>query len=259
MDWYYVRDRQRFGPISDDEFQRMVGQGAITPDTLVWHRGMQDWQRYGNVVAAGQAGAPATAAPQQTEATFPCYECGRYFPQSEMIRHGQFNVCGNCKNIFFQRIREGMTLPGALQFAGFWIRVAAYLIDMVILMVANIIVQMPLQFMMIPSNMNMEPGEMPGAGFWMIWAVMMLLQIAVPMAYETWFVGKYMATPGKMALGLKVIRPDGSGLTYLRAFARYWAKVLSGIILGIGYLMAAFDDEKKGLHDIICDTRVVRK
>ena len=78
-------------------------------------------------------------------------------------------------------------------------------------------------------------------------------------ATETWLIGKYGATLGKMACGIRVVRPDGSPVTYLRAFGRYWAKFLSGIMLLIGYIIAAFDAEKRALHDHICDTRVVYK
>jgi uncharacterized RDD family membrane protein YckC len=55
-----------------------------------------------------------------------------------------------------------------------------------------------------------------------------------------------------------VITADGEPITYWRAFGRYFGKLLSGIILGIGYLMAAFDEEKRALHDRICHTRVVK-
>ena len=61
-----------------------------------------------------------------------------------------------------------------------------------------------------------------------------------------------------MALKLRIVRPDGSPLTYARAFGRHWGKFLSSITLLIGYIIAAFDSEKRALHDRICDTRVVR-
>ena len=86
----------------------------------------------------------------------------------------------------------------------------------------------------------------------------MLLQYGIPAAYETWFVGKYAATPGKMACKLKVVVEDSSQVTYLRSLGRHFAKLLSGMILAIGFLMAAFDEEKRALHDRICETRVVR-
>jgi uncharacterized RDD family membrane protein YckC len=52
---------------------------------------------------------------------------------------------------------------------------------------------------------------------------------------------------------------DGSQVTYLRALGRHFAKWISTMILAIGFIMAAFDDQKRTLHDRICETRVVRK
>jgi uncharacterized RDD family membrane protein YckC len=85
-----------------------------------------------------------------------------------------------------------------------------------------------------------------------------MVQLVFGAAYVTFFLGKYGATPGKMALGLKVVRSDGSELTYARAFGRYLAEYLSAFTLMIGYIIAAFDREKRALHDHICDTRVIR-
>jgi uncharacterized RDD family membrane protein YckC len=53
------------------------------------------------------------------------------------------------------------------------------------------------------------------------------------------------------------VSPDGGKISYMRAAGRYFAKILSGIILYIGFIMAFWDDEKKALHDIICQTRVI--
>ena len=86
-----------------------------------------------------------------------------------------------------------------------------------------------------------------------------VFSVVIGCTYETFFLVKFGATPGKMALGVKVVRPDGSGLTVGRAIGRYFAKMLSGMILYIGYIMAGFDSQKKALHDMICDTRVVRR
>jgi uncharacterized RDD family membrane protein YckC len=87
---------------------------------------------------------------------------------------------------------------------------------------------------------------------------MILLQFTIAVCYDTWFVGKYGATPGKMACKIEVVTADAGQVSYLRAFARHFAKWISGFTLGIGYLMAAFDDQKRSLHDRICDTRVIR-
>ena len=64
---------------------------------------------------------------------------------------------------------------------------------------------------------------------------------------------------GKMAVGIKVTTPEGQPISYLRAFGRAWAEQLSGLICNIGYIIAAFDDQKRALHDHICNTRVSYK
>ena len=80
------------------------------------------------------------------------------------------------------------------------------------------------------------------------------------MTYYIFFTGYNGQTPGKMALRIQVVRTDGTPMTYGRAFLReVVGKFLSALILGIGYIMAAFDADKRALHDRICDTRVVMK
>ena len=69
----------------------------------------------------------------------------------------------------------------------------------------------------------------------------------------------WATTIGKRAVGLYVLRPDGSKLGPGRAFARYWAPILSALILFIGFLMVAFREDKRALHDLICDTVVVKR
>jgi len=78
-------------------------------------------------------------------------------------------------------------------------------------------------------------------------------------AYETFMIGRYEATLGKMVCGLRVVRSDGGKVSYGRSLGRYFAKHLSSFALGIGYIMAGLDDEKRALHDRICDTRVIKK
>ena len=58
---------------------------------------------------------------------------------------------------------------------------------------------------------------------------------------------------------MKVVRPSGARVGLGRAVARYFAKRLNTLTAGVGYILAAFDSERRGLHDVICDTRVVRR
>jgi uncharacterized RDD family membrane protein YckC len=62
-----------------------------------------------------------------------------------------------------------------------------------------------------------------------------------------------------MIFGLQVVRPTGEGLTWGRAVARVFGRWLSSLTFLIGYIIAAFDSEKRALHDFLCDTRVVYK
>ena len=80
----------------------------------------------------------------------------------------------------------------------------------------------------------------------------------LPAAYEIWFVGKYAATPGKMACKIKVVTSDGGQVSFARSVGRHFAKYISVMTLGIGYIMAGFDDQKRALHDRICDTRIIK-
>jgi uncharacterized RDD family membrane protein YckC len=66
------------------------------------------------------------------------------------------------------------------------------------------------------------------------------------------------ATVGKMALGLKVTDEGGQKISFARASARYFGKILSRITLFIGYIMAGFTARKQALHDMIAGTLVVR-
>ncbi len=67
------------------------------------------------------------------------------------------------------------------------------------------------------------------------------------------------ATVGKMALGIKVTDLSGNQIAFGKATGRYFGKYLSGLILGIGYLMVAFTEKKQGLHDLLAGCLVVNK
>jgi len=141
-------------------------------------------------------------------------------------------------------------------FAGFWMRLLARMIDGFILSIPTIVLVVPLAIML---GLAARPARLfPfGPAALMMQGVLMLIGWAVGATYETYFVSTRGATPGKMALGLKIVRSDGSPISTGLAFGRYLAHLLSGYLLGIGYIMAAFDAEKRALHDRICETRVV--
>jgi uncharacterized RDD family membrane protein YckC len=102
-----------------------------------------------------------------------------------------------------------------------------------------------------PNPNNLGP-------FFLYQGVTMLINLSMSLLYSWFFLSRDGATPGKMALGLKVVRADGSKLSTGRIIGRFFSELLSSLLLCIGYIMAGFDEEKRALHDRICDTRVIK-
>ncbi len=86
-----------------------------------------------------------------------------------------------------------------------------------------------------------------------------LIDITSGLLYQTLLVGAFATTVGKRTLTMYVRRPDGSRVGYGRALGRELAKFLSAITFGIGFLMIAFRSDKRGLHDLIADTVVIKR
>ena len=255
MNWYYVEAGQQAGPVDDTQLAELERSGRLQSDTLVWHEGMTDWQPY-HYVKPGATAAPPVAAAAAVPVAGPaegvCAECNGIFNLQDMIRHGDLYVCAKCKPVFMQKLAEGARLsPGALAYAGFWIRFGAVFLDGLILWVVNTAINLAAGLGAFQTNRD------PSAGFPIVFVLVFMVQIAIALSYETVMIGKYGATLGKMACKIKVVTPDGGRVSYARALGRYFAKFLSGILCAIGYIIAAFDDEKRALHDRICNTRVV--
>jgi uncharacterized RDD family membrane protein YckC len=141
--------------------------------------------------------------------------------------------------------------------AGFWLRVGGALIDTVIFAVMGGVCG----FMVgagaaLVSGGSADPDSVAGAtGF-----AVGLLSIPGIWLYFAWFESSpLMATPGKLALGLSVTDLDGRPIGFWRASARYFAKILSNLTLGAGYLLAAFTARKQALHDLVAGTLVQRR
>jgi uncharacterized RDD family membrane protein YckC len=195
---------------------------------------------------------PAIAPPPVEPAvTNICSVCNKPFPREEMVRFGPSLVCAACKPTYVQMLEQGASTPGAFRYGGFWIRFAAKFVDGLVIGVVNLLIS---YLITLPIANPADPSSVLIAS-----ALSTLANFAFAIGITTWFLGRFGATPGKMAFGLVVVHPDGRSISYSRAFGRYFAEIISSLTLGIGYLIAAFDDEKRALHDRICDTRVVYK
>jgi len=190
------------------------------------------------------------------ETLFSCSQCGRALPHSDLVQIAGNWVCANCKPAFLSRVMaSGAAVTSKWHYGGFWIRVVARLIDGIILGIAQACIALLFfgtfgaQFL--PSVTRSAPiGLLLGFQF---------LSYAIAIAYDVVFLRSQGATLGKMALGLKVVRSDGESLGWGVSIGRYFMYIVSGIMLFIGYIMAGFDNEKRALHDRVCDTRVIYK
>jgi len=316
MDWYYAIGDDKRGPVTTDEISRLSRVGEISGDTLLWKEGLPDWQPFREV--AGEIFG-FSAEGKDNPDTAVCAYSGRVLPKVEMVPYGDVFIAPEHKDAFVQQLMEtGKTAieksTGEIQYVGFWWRVLSALIDYFILVIPSMLCMIPYfiaSFGSAAVEAGSESENAPLAGWTIAMGVSYFLgllgQLVVNSFYHTWMLGKYQATVGKIAVGAKVVRPDGSALTYGRALGRWAGKsmlngfivtafvfvsaglsaallgvtiagtnqdpsaVFGGVLVMLGiigvatllgmfpYWMAAFDSEKRALHDRICSTRVVKK
>ena len=128
-----------------------------------------------------------------------------------------------------------------MAYAGFWLRVVAYVIDWVVLYAVWAI------YLLIAMN----EATLLAAG--LAWQVIVWLYFA---GLES---SARQATLGKMAVGIQVTDDRGQRISFGRALGRSLAKLLSGAALMIGFLMVGWTARKQGLHDLITGTLVIKK
>ncbi len=138
-------------------------------------------------------------------------------------------------------------------FAGFFTRLAAYLIDWLFLSACLAIPEFVVWIIRLSSPENLLTGEILFS--FNLWDILKYLLCTAYFVFFTYLGG---VTLGKKALRIKVVTKDGEKLSLFTAIYRETiGKYLSSIVLCIGYLLVGIDKEKRGLHDILCDTRVV--
>ena len=129
--------------------------------------------------------------------------------------------------------------------AGFWKRLAALVIDVVVLMVVRMC------FSAIALLIALGSDEREA-----------IINCAISLLAWLYFAGmessRHQGTLGKMAVGIKVTDLSGRPIGFGRASGRYFGKIISAIILGIGFLCAAFTPKKQALHDMLAGCLCLR-
>ena len=131
---------------------------------------------------------------------------------------------------------------------GFWVRVVAAIIDSIVVFALSLPIY-PLLGVEIATLISSD------ASF----SVADLVSLTLSFLYSPVLISLWSTTIGKRALNLYVVRSDGGRCSFWRALGRTFASILSAIPFGIGYLMVAFREDKRALHDLIADTAVIRR
>ena len=228
--WFYtLNGQQQPSAVAWETLQTLAANGTLGPGEMVWTEGMAAWapaSTVENLFAMAPAVSPYAASgslPYQSPA----------MPGSP-YNHGYLPYSAQ-----------------QAQFAGFWLRFCAVLIDGVLLWIVGAILQVLFTGTLVATQRTrIDPG---------IAITLQLLSILIGWLYSALQESSAaQATLGKRALGLKVTDMNGERISFGRASGRHFAKIISGIILAIGYIMAAFTEKKQALHDMMASTLVVK-
>lgn len=293
--WYYTdAERQQQGPLSTDELKQYFHREIVNPDTLVWRDGMLHWRALSelaeqlNLLATVapvadapspvRAGPPALAplpsppvaeaeptlsespAPTSGRAVFTLGSEPTELPPQVLaeVHQRAVQALDNLESNNPYRPSQATLRSRApavrhedIVYAGFWKRAAAAIVDSILIGIIGGFGGEALGTLL---------GDLAGGGELAVAMMILLVTLILQVCYYAFFHASFnAATPGKMLIGIKVVRSDGETISFLRAVARYFATIPSSILLGIGYLMAGFTARKQALHDMICDTLVVDK
>jgi len=228
------------GPFTRAQVAEKLQRGEVTLSSLAFVEGLAQWTPLGDVLARVDAAhpppppvaAPAVAAPR---APTPGYSYA-----------------------------ATMEPPAHIVYAGFWLRLVAYLIDSVIINVvffgAALLIGLVLGLLLGLTGQAVQDGSDSANAIKGIIAafIYIALIVAVWLYFALMESGAWQATVGKKILGLKVTTMEGRRIGFGQASGRFFGKILSGITFMIGYIMAGFTPRKQALHDMIAGTLVVR-
>jgi uncharacterized RDD family membrane protein YckC len=144
-------------------------------------------------------------------------------------------------------------------YAGFWFRAVAYLLDTAtvsFVLGATVLGPILRDNHVGPSVQDawkFYTGDSPQAT-----ALLLLIQLVSWLYFAAFESSPWQATPGKKVLGLRVTDLEGKRLSFIRASGRYFAKIISWLLLGLGFVLAGFTEKKQALHDMLAGCLVLR-
>lgn len=211
-----------------------------------------------------------------------CSKCGSVMAEGAAFcaNCGQaFSVAAARAPILATPLAAGVTGDAALppyagyvavprvEYAGFWLRFLAYILDNVVIGIAAMMILIPLIFLTGLGSFlsKIHPDEdINDVGAFMLIGIVFLLatiSLVITWLYHAWMESsEWQATLGKRVLGLVVTDLAGQRISFGRATARHFSKIITNMVpLAIGYLMAGFTEKKQALHDMVAGCLVLRR
>lgn len=246
--WYYAQGGERLGPVDTQDLQARLTSGELNGDSLIWREGMAQWQPVRELATELAFVTPADTGAAVAPDLSPSPNASPYAaPQAVMFHNAP------------------ITHDGEIVYAGFLKRFAAASIDNLVLSVVSMILLFGGMALLGIGNAfapeSYARGILP-AGLPLL---LVLLIYGIQAAYFSWMTASAsQATLGKMAVGIKVVRSNGQGLSLGRSFGRWaalfgLALVTCNLALLVSAFMSGLSARKQGLHDMMADTLVVDK
>lgn len=169
--------------------------------------------------------------------------------------------CASCKVELIRDLRSGLE-PGALDLSSVGRRLAALWVDGFLTSMASYALLIPLMIALGAAGAaaaagGSEPGDSDAVAG-LLGLLVYPIALGIPLVYEGWMLALRGQTLGKMALGVKVVTPDGGQISTGQAWGRSALKVIFASCMGITYIPALMTRERTCLHDMMAGTRVVR-
>lgn len=197
---------------------------------------------------------PCQLHPAVLENLNPCSRCAKTFCPDCLVELKGNRFCAACKAEAVKDIQSGVS-GTELPLATVGRRFAAMIVDGLLQAVVWVPLAIAMGFFTVAAQGAGDAAQAGAAGAQILFQVMIF---GIMLAYEGLFLQMKGATPGKMALGLKVVTAEGNTVTPGQAWLRPLIRTLLGFCWLVDYLPALFRKDKCTIHDLAAKTRVIK-
>ncbi|AVP96533.1 hypothetical protein C7S18_04665 [Ahniella affigens] len=264
--YYSNAARQQIGPVSREDLQAAL----LAPDwhskAMVWREGWEKWLPWpeaARVLGLQLPPASSTPPPAGFPPALPERSASSPVARADhTARSGAPALADRPAENFYASPNAPVMTPSAVQwdYASFWTRLAAYLIDRLILIVIMVAAIALLSGLVFGLGLAGKNGTNEDMGHLLLFSGIMLIMVVFPAVYFIYFEQSESGmTPGKRLFGIRVADLDGKRISVGAAFIRNLIAAISGAFYGVGHIVAAFTERHQALHDLGAQTIVIHK